>query len=167
MTEALDGVRQRAWSKVMSRLKHDNWVVRKAAVESLGKMRPVTPEIQEALVPMLKDDYSLRDEAVKVLGTLVAVSITPEIKARVMALLNHENFYVRETAADVLSKMPISQDILEVFAAMLQHPHWMERAIADRVLRKTPGIKDAVLALLSHEDPEEGAPEPSAKRLCS
>jgi HEAT repeat protein len=141
-------------------------VVRKAAIKVVGQM-PVTPEILEALVPILQDDYSLRDEAVKVLGTLVAVSITPEIKARVMALLNHENFYVRETAADVLSKMPISQDILEVFAAMLQHPHWMERAIADRVLRKTPGIKDAVLALLSHEDPEEGAPEPSAKRLCS
>jgi len=158
MKEALDAVKQRAWSKVMSRLNHDDWVVREAAVKSLGKIRPVTPKILEVLVAMLQDDHwRVEKKAGEVLGEMVAETVTFDIKAAVMALLEHETGGVRMAALKVIVKMPVTQDIQEAFVAMLKDDRWRVRMVATEVLGKmaaecvTPEIKAAVMALLNHE----------------
>ncbi|TLS21304.1 uncharacterized protein PpBr36_10322 [Pyricularia pennisetigena] len=130
---------------IAARFKDEDWHVRTAAVNVLGKQATLSDAMLESIAARLEHENSdVREAAVDVLGKQATLS--DAILESIAARFKDEDWPVREAAVDVLGKQAtLSDAMLEFIAARLEHENSDVREAAVNVLGKQATLSDAIL----------------------
>jgi HEAT repeat protein len=146
---------QRVFDLVSSRVAHQHWHVRQAAIQALGKLAGVGSELViPVIVERLEDEfYHVRHAAIEVLGQIATERHEPAVFA-LCARLEDEVEVVRRVAFQAVTHIVKraklgSQPIIAILSCRLTHKLWDVRQAAVNALRELTGKGDeAVITAL-------------------
>ncbi|NES46419.1 HEAT repeat domain-containing protein, partial [Moorena sp. SIO2C4] len=133
---------------LLTRLKHDDFVVRRRAADALGKLGNSSETVINALLAGLQDDDSdVRLRAAEALGQLGNSSET--VVNVLIALVKDDHSFVRWRAANALGKLGNnSETVINALLARLMNDHSLVRLRVAEVLGQLGNSSETVINAL-------------------